>query len=379
MRICIIVICILIFPYIGKSQTFVKSSSDDFEWRVIGRVLMDAGFFRSDSTKLGNGVVMGDIRLGALVHFLQDWTGKIEVGYAYNKVALKDTYIAYKWGNNTLKAGHYFEPFGTEIQVATTAYRFMNMSTTSTAFGDGRKLGVSYAYNQKCFTVVGGFFGNSDLENSKNGDAGYTLTAQVIGRPVYEEDKVVHLGLSAHFSEPDKEKKDKLVYKAGAPTYVLNREKNKFLLAEIDHVTNQWRTGADIIVLYKGIYFQSECLVAHVNRHGGRNYTGKGVYSQIGYLLGGDKQYRYDRTNGWVANPNPKNIELLFRYNITDLNDKKAGIMGGQAQDITLGINYFFNKYVVAKLNYTYMFTDKQAVNGREELDYVQLRLQLRF
>lgn len=369
----------MISPVIGKTQAFVKSPSEDFEWRLTGRVLMDAGFFRSDSTKLGNGVVMGDIRLGALVHFLQDWSGKIEVGYAYNKVALKDTYIAYKQGKHTWKAGHYFEPFGTEIQVATTAYRFMNMSTTSTAFGDGRKLGVTYEYNEKYYTVVAGLFGNSDLENSKNTDAGYTLTAQIIGRPVYDEEKVVHLGLSAHFSEPDKEKKDKLVYRAGAPSYVLNKEKNKFLYAEIEHTINQWRTGADVIILYKGFYFQSECLVAHVNRYGSRNYTGKGVYSQIGYLLGGDKQYRYDRKNGWVSNPNPKNVELLFRYNITDLNDKKAGICGGQAQDVTLGVNYFFNKYVVAKLNYTYMFTDRYAVNGKENIDYIQARLQLRF
>ena len=81
----------------------------------------------------------------------------------------------------------------------------------------------------------------------------------------------------------------------------------------------------------------------HVNRYGGRNYTGKGVYSQIGCLLGGDKQYRYDRVNGWVANPNPKNIEIVFRYNYTDLDDGKAGIYGGRAQDITFGANYFFN------------------------------------
>lgn len=379
MKTIVILFCMCMSAFAGHTQAFVKSATDDFDWRVTGRVLMDAGFFHSDSTRLGNGVVMGDVRLGALMHFLQDWTGKIEVGYAYNKVALKDTYIAYKKGDHSWKAGYYFEPFGTEIQVATTAYRLMNMSTTSTAFGDKRKLGATYTCNRKYFTVVGGIFGDTDLENSKNIDGGYTLTAQLIGRPVYDEEKVVHLGFSARFSEPDKEKKEKLIYKAGAPSYVLNKEKNTFLRAEVTHALNQWRMGADIILLYKSFYFQSEYLMAHVNRFGSRNYTGKGLYSQIGFLLGGDRKYKYSRANGWVSNPDPNNLELLLRYNITDLNDKKAGICGGQAQDVTLGVNYFFNKYVVAKLNYTYMFTDRYAVNGKENIDYIQARLQLRF
>ena len=204
MRVIVVLICMLL-PFAGRSQAFVKSSDGNFEWRLIGRVLMDAGFFRGDSTKLGNGVVLGDVRLGTTVRFLQHWSGKIEAGYAYNKLALKDTYIAYKRGNHVWKAGYYFEPFGTELRVSTVAYRFMNMATTSTVLGDGRKLGVSYEYNRKFFTVVGGIFGNTSLENSKEGDAGYTLAAQVIGRPVYEEEKVIHIGLSAHFSDPDKE------------------------------------------------------------------------------------------------------------------------------------------------------------------------------
>ncbi len=369
----------LFLSFAGRSQAFVKSADGNFEWRLIGRILMDAAFFRGDSTRLGNGAVLGDVRLGTTVRFLQNWTGKIEAGYAYNKLALKDTYIAYKQGRHTLKAGYYFEPFGTELQVSTAAYRFMNMATTSTVFGDGRKLGLTYQYSREKLVVVGGIFGNTSLENSKEGDAGYTLTGQVIGRPVYEEEKVIHIGLSAHFSNPDKETKEKMVYKGGAPSYVFNKEKNVMLRAEVTQAINEWRTGADVIVLYKRFYFQSECLVNHVNRYGGRNFTGKGVYTQIGCLFGGDNQYRYDRVNSWVDNPKPKNIEVVFRYNYTDLNDEKAEIYGGRAQDITLGANYFFNDYVAAKLNYTSIFTNKHAVNGKENVNFVQARLQLRF
>lgn len=371
--------CVLLFPLAGRGQAFVVSPDGELEWRMTGRVLMDAGFFRGDSTKLGNGAVLGDVRLGTVARFGQDWTGKIEAGFAYNKLSLKDTYIAYKRGSHQWKAGYYFKPFGTELRTSTTTYRFMNLSTTCAVFGDGRKLGVTYEYNRKFFTATGGFFSNSTLENSKTGDAGYTLSAQLAGRFVYEEEKLVHVALSAHFSNPDKEDREKLVYKGGAPSYVFNREKNRFLYAEVDRVTAEWRTGADVLVLYKGFYFQSEWLMNRVNRDGAGDYTGKGVYSQVGWLLGGDRQYRYDRANGWVANPKPKNVELLFRYNYTDLDDKSAGIYGGRAQDITLGANYFFNARLAAKLNYTCMFTDKHAVDGEESVGFVQLRLQMHF
>lgn len=371
-------ICLLL-PCYGGAQAFVQSSGDVLKWRLTGRALFDAAFFHSDSTRLGNGVAIGDVRLGGLVHFLQDWTGKIDVGFAHNKVGLKDTYIAYTRDKHQWKAGYYFEPFGTEIQEPTTGYRFMNMSVTSTSFGDKRKVGVSYRYTAHDITAVGGFFGDTELESSKNMDGGYTFAAQLIGRPVYDEEKLVHIGVSARFSKPDQEKKDKLTYKAGAPSYVFHKEKNVFLKADVTRTINQWRTGADLIVFFKELYFQSEYLVAHVNRFGGKNYTGQGVYTQIGYLLGGNKQYKYNRTMGMVENPDPKNVELLLRYNITDLNDHRAGICGGRAQDITVGVNYFFNKYVIAKLNYTFMFTDRYAVNGKEDVEYVQARLQLKF
>lgn len=99
----------------------------------------------------------------------------------------------------------------------------------------------------------------------------------------------------------------------------------------------------------------------------------------MGYLVWGNKQYKYNRSQGGVSNPDPKNLELLFRYNVTDLNDRQADIWGGKEQDITLGINYFINKYIGVKLNYTHMWTDSHAVGGKEKFDFIQGRFQFSF
>lgn len=361
----------------AEAQAFVKS--EGFEWRVIGRVLFDGGVFRSDSAALGNGVDIGDLRLGAVMRFLEDWQGRVEIGYADSKVSLKDVYIAWQRNAHTVKAGHYFETFGIENRVATTTYRLMNMSVTDKTFGDRRKLGVSYGYDVHAWTVGGGIFSDGDVDNAKSLDEGYTVAAKVTGRPVYDKEKLVHLGVSARFSEHDKAENREFVFTGGAPTSVLNKETNRFLQATVTDVVNQWRWEADVILLYGRYYIQSEWIAARVNRAGVHDYTGKGGYVQAGYLLLGDRQYTYNRAQGWVNNPAPGNLELLLRYNVTDLNDRKAGIRGGRAQDVTFGANYFINKYVAVRLNYTCFFTDRYALNGKETVDFVQGRLQFSF
>lgn len=363
----------------GSAQGFVKSAENNFEWRMIGRVLFDGGIFQSDSTKLGNGVVINDVRLGTVVRFLENWQGRIEVGYNDSKVSLKDIYVSYQQGNHLIKAGHYFELFGIENRVATTDYRMMTMSVTNMAFGDRRKLGLSYCYDNRPVTVSAGIFSDGDIDNGKGLDEGYTLTGKVVGRPVYDAEKLVHLGLSARFSAHDRAERKEWKYKAGIPTQVLNKDVNRFIGATVTEMINQWRGGADVILIYRGAYLQSECLVAHINRAGNRNYTGKGVYVQLGYLVFGNRQYRYLQSQGWVKNPDPRNLEILFRYNVTDLNDRSCEIMGGKEQDLSLGMNYYLNKYVALRLNYTYVQTDKYAVHGQEAFHFVQGRLQFSF
>ncbi|MFR7606371.1 porin [Odoribacter laneus] len=370
---------LLLFPLQIIAQAFVKSSTGDFEWKMTGRALFDGGIFFSDSSRLGNGMVISDVRLGTSVRFLKNWEGKIELGYRDSKVSLKDIYVAYRRGDHMLKVGHYFEHWGLDYRLGSLRFRLMTMSVTDAVFGDKRKVGFSYIYNSRAITTSAGFFSDGDTDNVKSLDEGYVIAAQFIGRPLYDEEKLVHLGIGVRYSEHDKAEREEISFKGGAPTEVLSKNENVFVRTRITNMINQWRFGADVILFYRGTYLQSECLAAHVNRAGGENYTGKGVYVQMGYLVWGNKQYKYDRSQGGVSNPDPKNLELLFRYNVTDLNDRQADIWGGKEQDITLGINYFINKYIGVKLNYTHMWTDSHAVGGKEKFDFIQGRFQFSF
>lgn len=374
----VFIFCLLLFVS-GRGQGFVSSKEKDFEWRAIGRALFDAGaFWGGDSTDLGNGAKISDLRLGVTARFLNHWTGKIELGYSESKIGIKDVFIDYANGDHSVRVGHYFEPFAIDPLVGTTDYRMLTMGATARAFGDRRKLGVSYSYNQKYWVATGGLFSDGDVDNIKGLNEGYTLAAKIIGRPVYEDKKLVHLGISARYSEHDKDERNGITFTSGAPTDLLTRNQNSLLKAEVSDMINQWKFGAEAIILYNKWYFQTEYLMAHVNRFGAPNYTGAGWYAQASYLVLGS-QHNYSRANGWVSNPSPGSLEVLCRYNITDMNDRRASIMGGQEQDVTLGANYMFNRFVMLKVNYSYVMFDRYAQNGGEDFNILQARVQFWF
>lgn len=83
-------------------------------------------------------------------------------------------------------------------------------------------------YDKLRWTVAGGIFSDSDVDNNKGLNEGYTLVGKWVGRPVFDEDKLLHIGLSARFSEHDKAERQELIYKAGAPTNVLKKDENSF-------------------------------------------------------------------------------------------------------------------------------------------------------
>lgn len=367
--------------FLGTSgQAFVKSGegADDFQWRMTGRALFDAGTFIADTSGLGNGVVINDLRIGAIARIMNDWTLRVEVGFSGSKVGIKDVFVNYAWGANSVRAGHYFEPFAIDYRLGTTDYRLMTMTATDRAFGDRRKLGVSYTYNVRPWSFSGGIFSDGDVDNLKTSKEGYSLAAKLIGRPVFDEDKLIHLGISSRFSTHDKFDNGKLVLAAGAPTAILPRSQNDFIRAEVSNVINQWRVAADVISYYKKWYLQGQYIWGYVNRYGADNFNGKGGYVQVGYLVRGE-HYNYNQETGFITNPSPKSLEVLCRYNVTTLNDESAGIMGGCQNDISVGANYYFNRYVAVKFDYVHMILDKYAVEPERNLDLIQARLQLNF
>ncbi len=68
---------------------------------------------------------------------------------------------------------------------------------------------------------------------------------------------------------------------------------------------------------------------------------------------------------------------MLARYDCVDLND--GDVLGGKLSDITVGMNYFINKYIAAKINYTRMMPGESSPLGGKGFDLLQARVQFNF
>ena len=354
-----------------KAQNFVVSETNGFEWRLMGRVFFDAGVFFNDKTDLGNGVQINDLRLGTQIRFLQHWNVKMELGYGDEKVSIKDIYINYKTGNHNIRLGYYHEPFGID-RIGSTNFKFIETASSDKTFGSNRKLGICYLYNQTYFNFMGGVFSDGNPAKANQLNQGYTLSTKFIGRPVVGDGRLLHLAVAPRFSSHG----DRIEFKGGVPTTLLSGEDNRFVFADVTQAINQWKMEVEVIGIYRKWYLEGHYLMAHVNRAGVPNYNGQGGYVQGGYMILGEKQ-NYNPVTGMVANPAPKSLEILCRYNRTNLND--AGITGGKLSDISAGMNYFINRYIVARLNYVHVMTSHGAPGGADDFDLIQGRIQFSF
>lgn len=115
-------------------------------------------------------------------------------------------------------------------------------------------------------------------------------------------------------------------------------------------------------------------------RNGQENYRAQGVYGLLrGILIGGD--YGYSHGDAGLATPAPKSLEMIVGYNYTDASCHKAGIYGGRSNDYSVTFNYYINKYMLARLRYSYTDVRDSEVLGFHKchVNAIQARLQILF
>lgn len=371
MRFSLLGLCVVLFSSTSFAQAEKGVKKPDLQWRLIGRVFFDGGFFMNDHLNLGSSFQVNDVRLGTVLTLFEDWEAKIELGYADKAISFKDIYLSYAWKGHVFKLGHQYEPFG-YARIGSSNYRFMQHATADEALGTSRKLGLTYSYDRDWWNVMAGVFSNGNVQSGGQLEQGYTLSAKAIARPWMAEKKLLHIGVAPVFIDG----KDEVSFGGGVPTMLLADGDNAFLDATVNNVINQWKLDVEGILLCNKWYFQGQYYLGHLNRHDAANYNGQGGYVQAGYLLLGEK-HNYDAATGMMKNPAPGSLELLVRYDAVNLND--AGIQGGRLSDVTVGLNYFVNKYIAAKINYTRMMVADASPLGNNRFDVLQARIQLSF
>lgn len=342
-------------------------------------MLIDGGIYLKNPGHFGNGVEFNDLRIGVKAVY-QDWRMKLETGYVGNKLAIKDAFITYSYKNSLIQIGQFYEPFSPDMLCSTSDLRFSQSAGATLALTNSRRMGVTYSYSAKHYYLCGGLFTDNDLNNLKNVSPGYAIDGRVVYRPVNESRRLLHLGVAVIYRTPDgtlpdDENRNTFVYKSPGVSTIDNRD---ILFANVNNAVSQFKLGAELLLVYHKFFLQSEYIRAHVNRKNDfRNYAAHGAYVQSSWLFLG-QNYLYDETAACPARPEGKTLELCTRFNYLTLNDQAAGIEGGMQKDLSIGLNYYLNKHIAFKLNYSY-FISGVHTQDIDNFSILQGRLQFVF
>ncbi|MDE7119592.1 MAG: ATPase, partial [Muribaculaceae bacterium] len=110
-------------------------------------------------------------------------------------------------------------------------------------------------------------------------------------------------------------------------------------------------------------------------------YTAQGAYGLLRWMPFGGR-YEYSYANTGMALPGARSFEVTACYDYTNASDAAAGIWGGIAHDASCTMTYYFNRWILARLRYSYTAVCDRRVDGllpRRHVNAIQARVQVVF
>lgn len=360
----------------------LQISSRDGNWsiRFGGRLMLDAFVAEASRTggveTSGGGAEIRRARVFASGKVAGDWKYKLQVDFASNGVSIKDAYISTKVAGLKATFGNHKEPQGLEQQTSSKYVTFMERSMVSDAFTAGRQLGASLGVSGDNFTLRGGIFTSGIDNGSDTTTTDLALTARGTYAPINEAGQLVHLGVSGTYRTFDDN---------SGPRIRLRNFHNgtRYVDTGATVAEGQMTVGAEAAVVYGPFSAQGEYYTSTLegNGAGAADVDFSGWYAMASYFLTGESR-PYNSAKGVFGRVKGEGaIEVAARYEMIDMEDAGFGTAASETSAVTVGVNYYFNPYVRAMLNYGSAEYDFTAAAGTADtdVDYVATRLQIDF
>lgn len=373
-----------LLPAAETGTDIVSPEQPKVRFRPVGRILLDGAVYGPDGDGFTDGVQIPDLRAGVAVDYGR-WSAMIDVGFGYFKLSLKDIYIQYRFDkDNAIRAGYFFHQFG--LQTSTGGANKCDMVTpvSDSYWGSmSRNLGVMYTLSKPRF-----FMGASLLLGNSNNitDDGITRVGvgglgRFVWRPLAETGRIAQVGVSAWYQSPTHKRNAEGVSQPGSftlssnfPTQVV---REKMIGATITNAGNQFKMTPELLLSLDRFALESQYYYMNVNRIGMPHYQAQGCYAWLRCLLLGQREYTYSSGVAGIANPGPKTLEVVAGYDY--VNAGYRDIRGGISNDWSLTLNYYFNRYVTARLGYRYSYVRDSSVCPDRHVNILQMRLQFKF
>lgn len=348
-----------------------------------GRILMDAAAYATNDDEFKAGVAIPDVRAGVKARYGK-WKAKVDIGYAFSKLSLKDVFLEYDFSPSfLLRGGSFIHQFGLQSATSSSMKVSMEEPASNEAFNFPRMIGVMGVYDK------GQFFGTLSLNVESDamkkhanelGKTGYGGLSRLVWRPFAEDGKVVQVGMSFALQSATHQKVD------GVTTDVVALSSNfptrvnsvNMLNATMNDARHSFRFTPEILLNMGRLALETQYYYVNVSRHNAEAFKGWGAYGMLRGLAIGDT-YRYSHADGGLATPAPRSLELVLLYNYTNLSCQKAGILGGRVNDVSLTANWYINKFMIWRVRAGYTHRFDRAATPDVNLGAFQTRLQIIF
>lgn len=351
-----------------------------------GHLSLDAALYASpDKDLFPDGVSIPEARLGVRMTYGK-WTGRVEVGYAYEKVGLKDVFLQYNFNDkNYVKIGSFIHMMGLNSIYGASTKPTMIEPTSYTVFNDVRQLGVMYVHAADKYLLAGSVHGEPNntklmLRPDQMTESGFGVRTRLVARPVHSDGNIIQAGISGAFSTPQysgsPDTHNSFTFGAKWPTKVAQTEA---MNCKVTDSRNLFKINPELLLCYQRIALESEYYFMQVNRkHGATRFQGQGAYVTVRGLIIGD-QYPYNMSTAVIPTAKPKSLEALIGYNYTTISDRKAGIFGGRMNEASFTLNYYINKYMIARFHYSYAYVWDTSLRPATSFNGFMIRLQAIF
>lgn len=381
----------LFCAFSATAQDSIKSEPK-FTFKPAGRILMDAAAYlggnggnieESGDAKFVDGVAIPDVRLGAKASYGK-WNAKIDVGFAYGKVGLKDIFIEYDFNKSNLLRGGYFCPqFGLNSETSSSMKpSYEEPRSNEFFYSNPRLLALMYVYNKGQFLSATSLTCEADAMTHNANDMGkqaWGAETRFVWRPKHVDGNVLQFGISLDYAKPSANNHTGFKYSSTFPTRV---SKVQLLSADIENAKGSFKLSPEFLFVKERFALESQYYYMNVSRKNGyHSYSAQGVYGMARYMILG-KQYTYSASEGGVATPAPKSLEVALCYDYVNASDRKANVMGGISNDISCTFIYYINSWMLARLRYSYTEVRDRAIENllpSRHVNTLEARLQIIF
>lgn len=327
--------------------------------KLRGRLLSEywGSMSSEDGVDYPSGTLMRALRLGVEGRINHVLTYVAEADFGVGQTVLNDAYLQYK-GNGPffLRAGNIKPEFSLENLTGVHQTTFMERALPNTFAISDETLAISAGTSGKQWSFGATAFGDTPATENI-GDEGFGFASRLTFAPVNADRRVLHVGASAmrrQFSEDalvdfriQQRPESRLFSARLVNTGPLDAEDLTVVGGELSAVIGSWS-------------FQTEYLRATTGLRDGTSADFDGGYAYASWFATGESRpysasagkFGRLKPNRGFGEGGPGAIEIALRYSTVNLTD--GLIQGGEQDNYTLGLNWYFTAYSKMMLNWVH-------------------------